>query len=110
MNNLQQTSIFTVPILADGSPGEITPYVATEHTFIGSGIALDADGRVDITDGIQNGVLRVAPDALTDHTSAAPAKRPMIPLVPSRRKRHLSCRFRDGDEPPLISSRHIWDG
>ena len=63
VNNLQQTSIFTVPILADGSPGEITPYVVTENKFINSGIGLDTEGRVYVTDVIQNGVLRVAPDS-----------------------------------------------
>lgn len=71
VNNLQQTSIFTVPILADGSPGEITPYVATENKFIGSGIALDTDGRVYITDVIQNGVLRVAPDGTLETIATA---------------------------------------
>jgi sugar lactone lactonase YvrE len=67
---MQQTSIFTVPILADGSAGEIAPYVVTENQFINSGIALDAEGRVYVTDVIQNGVIRVDPDG-TSETLAA---------------------------------------
>jgi sugar lactone lactonase YvrE len=62
----QQTSVFTVPILADGSPGEITPFVVTENKFIRDGIALDVGGRVYSTDIVTNGVIRINPDGTID--------------------------------------------
>lgn len=62
VNVLQQTSIVTVPVLDDGSPGEIVPYVETDLGFVNDGIALDIDGRVYITDGLTNGIVRVDPD------------------------------------------------
>ncbi len=62
VNVLQQTTIITIPVLEDGSPGEITPYVVTENAFVNDGIALDAEGRVYVTDAVTNGVVRVDPD------------------------------------------------
>lgn len=62
VNVLQQTTIVTIPILDDGSPGEIVPYLATDVGFIADGLVLDAEGRVYVTDVLTNGVLRVDPD------------------------------------------------
>ena len=41
---------------------EIVPYVVTDNAFINDGIALDAEGRVYVTDVITNGMVRVEPD------------------------------------------------
>lgn len=62
VNVLQQTSIVTIEVLDDGSPGVIEPYVETDLGFINDGIALDAQGRVYLTDIFTNGVLRIDPD------------------------------------------------
>lgn len=62
MNVLQHTSIVTVPVLDDGSAGEIVPYVVTENEFIGDGLALDADGRVYVTDFLTEGIVRTDVD------------------------------------------------
>ena len=62
VNVLQQTSIVTIPVLDDGSPGEIVPYAVTDLAFINDGLALDADGRVYVTDVLTNGIVRVDPD------------------------------------------------
>ena len=62
VNNLSQTSIWTVPVLDDGTPGDMVPYVVTDFAFVNDGIALDVDGRVYVTDAITNGIVRVEPD------------------------------------------------
>lgn len=62
VNILQQTSIIRIPVLEDGSPGDIVPYAITDAAFINDGIALDESGRVYVTDVITNGVVRVDPD------------------------------------------------
>jgi sugar lactone lactonase YvrE len=62
VNVLQQTSIVTIPVLDDGSPGEIVPYVVSDNAFINDGLALDSEGRVYVTDVITNGIVRVEPD------------------------------------------------
>jgi sugar lactone lactonase YvrE len=62
VNVLQQSSIVTIEVLDDGSPGAIEPYITTEIGFINDGIALDEQGRVYVTDVLTNGVLRIDPD------------------------------------------------
>lgn len=59
---LEATSIWTVPVLDDGSPGEMVSYVISEVGFIPDGLALDADGRVYVTDALTNSIVRVEPD------------------------------------------------
>jgi gluconolactonase len=62
---LDATSIWTVPVLDDGSPGEMAPYVVSNMAFIPDGLALDVDGRVYVTDQLTNSVVRVEPDGTT---------------------------------------------
>jgi sugar lactone lactonase YvrE len=64
--NTLRTSILTVPVSVDGSPGEIAPYAVSDFGFIGDGLALDAEGRVYINDQLSNGIVRVNPDATVD--------------------------------------------
>ena len=65
---LERTSVWTVPVLDDGTPGEMAPYAESDIAFVNDGlafipdgIALDADGRVYVTDVVTNGVVRVEP-------------------------------------------------
>jgi sugar lactone lactonase YvrE len=66
---LERTSVWTVPVLDDGTPGEMAPYAVSDIArvteglaFIPDGLALDTEGRVYVTDVVTNGIVRVEPD------------------------------------------------
>ena len=56
----------------DCRTGEGTRFEGTENAFINDGLALDADGRVYVTDVITNGIVRVDPDGTITSIAGGP--------------------------------------